>query len=443
MFFSSPWLRVPQDPDGEVELDEWSSFLNSLQVKRPQAPQWLDSKLPDWLRLPSKKHFLFFFIPLATYGIGWWHGGKSQLPEVQGQQGDYYFHPPIPMNELANPPIPYSYNIAPNAKNYSAPVKMPATPLFIPFTKNHKMLEQTVLSYIAVGWPRSDIVVIDNTGTMDANAKGLLSPNNLFYLNYDLLRKRYGVSVLRTPTLLNFSQLQNFMISAAMSRGWAYFFWSHQDVIVVSREGNDPFKGFYDNILESLTRLKATMGPEAGEDRWVIAFYSYDWLTVVNVSPLALVGQWDVFIPYYATDCDWYHRAHMAGLKLLVEDVGLIFDMSASLTEPEKLLFGDGGDGIKPNSTKFQELIVALEAKGRVGTGPDPPDYSDRFFWQTEIMGGWGEPWTYNPDGLTRAYKAMGSAGRIIFSAKWGLPEASCELFREKIKAQREAWSFP
>ncbi|KAF3120160.1 hypothetical protein TWF594_003951 [Orbilia oligospora] len=326
MFFSSPWLRVPQDPDGEVELDEWSSFLNSLQVKRPQAPQWLDSKLPDWLRLPSKKHFLFFFIPLATYGIGWWHGGKSQLPEVQGQQGDYYFHPPIPMNELANPPIPYSYNIAPNAKNYSAPVKMPATPLFIPFTKNHKMLEQTVLSYIAVGWPRSDIVVIDNT---------------------------------------------------------------------------------------------------------------------VNVSPLALVGQWDVFIPYYATDCDWYHRAHMAGLKLLVEDVGLIFDMSASLTEPEKLLFGDGGDGIKPNSTKFQELIVALEAKGRVGTGPDPPDYSDRFFWQTEIMGGWGEPWTYNPDGLTRAYKAMGSAGRIIFSAKWGLPEASCELFREKIKAQREAWSFP
>ncbi|KAF3161981.1 hypothetical protein TWF751_011121 [Orbilia oligospora] len=373
MFFSSPWLRVPQDPDGEVELDEWSSFLNSLQVKRPQA-QWLDSRLPDWLRLPSKKHFLFFFIPLATYGIGWWHGGKSQLPEVQGQQGDYYFHPPIPMNELANPPIPYSYNIAPNAKNYSAPVKMPATPLFIPFTKNHKMLEQTVLSYIAVGWPRSDIVVIDNT---------------------------------------------------------------------VSREGNDPFKGFYDNILESLTRLKATMGPEAGEDRWVIAFYSYDWLTVVNVSPLALVGQWDVFIPYYATDCDWYHRAHMAGLKLLVEDVGLIFDMSASLTGPEKLLFGDGGDGIKPNSTKFQELIVALEAKGRVGTGPDPPDYPDRFFWQTEIMGGWGEPWTYNPDGLTRAYKAMGSAGRIIFSAKWGLPEASCELFREKIKAQREAWSFP
>lgn len=105
------------------------------------------------------------------------------------------------------------------------------------------------------------------------------------------------------------------MISTAMSTGWAYDFLGHQDVIVMGREEQTPFRGFYDAVLEILSRLKETMGPEAGDDMWVVAYYSYDWLTLINVDAMVIVGAWDIFIPYYASDCDSYERMYTSGLK--------------------------------------------------------------------------------------------------------------------------------
>jgi hypothetical protein len=32
------------------------------------------------------------------------------------------------------------------------------------------MLQQTVLSYIAGGWPQGDSIIVDNSGTLDANS---------------------------------------------------------------------------------------------------------------------------------------------------------------------------------------------------------------------------------------------------------------------------------
>lgn len=93
------------------------------------------------------------------------------------------------------------------------------TPLFIAFTRNNHMLVQTVLSYISAGWAPTDIIVVDNSGTMDANPKGMLSTANPFYLDVELLLSRYGVSVLQTPTLLTFAQLQNFFLRTAMATG--------------------------------------------------------------------------------------------------------------------------------------------------------------------------------------------------------------------------------
>ena len=65
--------------------------------------------------------------------------------------------------------------------NLPAPVsERPRTPVFIAFTRNSAMLQQTLLSYIAAGWPREDIIVVDNSGTMDANPQSHLSPSNPF-----------------------------------------------------------------------------------------------------------------------------------------------------------------------------------------------------------------------------------------------------------------------
>ena len=43
------------------------------------------------------------------------------------------------------------------------------TPLLIGFTRNWYLLEQAVVSYLAAGWPSSELIVIDNSGVMDSN----------------------------------------------------------------------------------------------------------------------------------------------------------------------------------------------------------------------------------------------------------------------------------
>ena len=60
----------------------------------------------------------------------------------------------------------------------------PPTPLLIGFTRNWPILQQAAVSYLAAGWPARDIYVVDNTGVMDSNERGLLSMQNPSYLNH-------------------------------------------------------------------------------------------------------------------------------------------------------------------------------------------------------------------------------------------------------------------
>ena len=185
------------------------------------------------------------------------------------------------------------------------------TPLLIPFTRNNDMLVQTVLSYVAAGWPREDIIIIDNSGTMDANPLQQLSLTNPFYLDYENLRTRYGVSIIQTPTLLTFSQLQNFLLRLALAHNWRFYFWSHMDVAVLSDESATPFSSFHQRVLSILAELHissldAATAPE--HDTWALKYFTYDWLTLINVGPWRNIGAWDNFIPYYASDCDAYSR---------------------------------------------------------------------------------------------------------------------------------------
>jgi len=126
------------------------------------------------------------------------------------------------------PPVP-SFNAPPS------PHVPENTPLLIGFTRNWRVLQQVVVSYITSGWPAEDIYVVENTGVMDANARGLLSLQNPFFLNHTRL-EMLGVNVLVTPTLFTFAQLQNYYLWTATEKGWATYFWSHMDVVAVSLE---------------------------------------------------------------------------------------------------------------------------------------------------------------------------------------------------------------
>jgi hypothetical protein len=416
-----------------------------------------------------------------------------------GESPVFGYYPPIGNNFL---PKVAPYNVAPKYR--------PRTPLLIPFTRNHTMMRQTVLSYIAGGWPRSDILIVDNSGTMDANPKGQLTPANPFYLDYELFRRRYGVSLITTPTLLNFAQLQNFMLRVAVGRDWPYYFWSHMDVAVLGGEEFKPYKSFYHRILDVLDASNVDqwvttepkkgliMGGDVGsaapsadrkgiftgefdrsahpeakyqakakrgllKPRWGVKFFSYDYLSLVNVEAWRATGQWDVYIPYYNTDCDFYQRMAFAGYRVEEAQAGHIFDVAEAIEDPEERFFpgpshrsrtrwGMSSEGEEPedgkiNSGRYKWLKAELEEMVQRKT----TNKGGRNTWQTGGMEDRKpsrskdgkprrqpqEPWTYDPRGFQAAWWAMADAGRVMYVKKWATLD--CDLRGAK-KSLDDLW---
>ncbi|KAF3269967.1 hypothetical protein TWF217_008313 [Orbilia oligospora] len=347
---------------------------------------------------------------------------KPISPEQSGTKWgkDLYFYPPL--DEERYPAVP-SYNILSETSDILASARnmtsqSPVTPLFVPFTRNFVMLRQTILSYIAAGWPRDQIYIIDNSGTMDANYNGLLSVTNPFYLNYKLFRGRYGVNIVRTPTLLNFAQLQNYMLATAINQNWTHFYWTHQDVVVLSDELSTPYHSLYERVLTSLVSLIPTMNSKStlqGGSRWSIVWYDFDWLTLVNVgvasSPKNGVGSWDTFVPYYATDCDYYERLRLSGYPILERKVGDIFDLSKPVPNAESAFFRKARNNTEEDSGRLCGSSQYTELKNKLKLMMKEKGASGRNTWQDAQKGGKGEPWTYDPSGFQTAWWDMAAAG--------------------------------
>lgn len=250
------------------------------------------------------------------------------------------------------PPIP-SWNSPPSSH---VPEK---TPLFIGFTRNWRVLQQVVVSYITAGWPPEDIYVVENTGVMDSNVRELLSLQNPFFLNHTRL-EMLGVNVLITPTLFTFAQLQNFYLYTSIQRKWEHYFWSHMDIIVTSFEdrlsekgvgpegGPDPqteahkYRSLYENCLHA---LRQTFSPPEGSPKWAMRFFSYDRLALVNVQSFVEVGGWDTMIPFYTTDCDMHFRLESAGYSIENAPAGMVYDVASSLDDLLVLYRKQVGEG--------------------------------------------------------------------------------------------------
>ncbi|KAK3401464.1 hypothetical protein B0T20DRAFT_401824 [Sordaria brevicollis] len=248
------------------------------------------------------------------------------------------------------PPIP-SWNVP--AKDLYTQYNLPTPPpLLIGFTRSWPMLQQAVVSYITAGWPASQIYIVENTGTQQANARGQLSLQNPFYMNHTVLKDILGVNIIQTPTLLSFAQLQNFYLAQSYERQWPYYFWSHMDVLAFSYEdGHESSKAKYNEEgYKSLYALALRALKEARENdpRWGIRFFSYDHLALVNPEAYEDVGGWDTMIPYYVTDCDMHARLTMRKWSLKDARAGAIFDVSSTLDDLSVLY---RVDGIKPSFT--------------------------------------------------------------------------------------------
>ncbi len=342
-----------------------------------------------------------------------------------------------------------------------------------------RLLLQAVVSYITAGWPASAIVVVENTGVQGANAAGRLSLQNPFYLNHTTLA-RLGVTVLETPALLSFAQLQNFFLAQARQAAQPFYFYSHQDVLVFSFEdgadatrrpgdrdwefydaadeadtmrpppaGAPGYRTLYENCLRELNRSVEH------DPRWAFRWFQYDHLALVNRAAVEAIGGWDSMIPYYMCDCDINARLVLDGWSMKHRRVGIVNDVASTLVDLAALYrdpavvpnFTDPNPFEPPPPTPTPTPAAPTPAADRLRRADAPPDPAEYFralvrignamgehkygrrgrnTWQASQRGGFGEPYFYDPAGFATAFDVLTEAGREVYRRKWG--HRDCDL---------------
>ncbi|KAK3293569.1 uncharacterized protein B0H64DRAFT_216363 [Chaetomium fimeti] len=432
----------------------------SLFSIRQRSPAYSESPTqePNHNQLPP---------PISDWDISGWEPPVAVYREKVYKPAAAPVYPAIdPFPVLSKNPRPTrDVLVAPSINRPPQEHYPEQTPLFVGFTRNWPQLLQCVVSYIAAGWPAEDIYVVENTGVMYANRDGKLTLQNPFYLNHTQLAM-LGVGVIVTPTLLTFSQLQNFYLWTALERQYPYFFWSHQDLLVFSLEPNITATGetnnLYTNAVTTLRHLTSgpahhnttnNNNPRTTQPSWAHHFFAYDHLTLVNRDAVLSLGGWDTHIPFYASDCDAYLRARWAGLAQTQSTIGLVLDVGEVMADLGALLRLEGsvarlagdeeeeegeGEGEElggPGYVERWEELVALgewmqREKYAQGNGM-------RNTWQVRQRGGQGEPFYRDADGFERGVRMMIETGREVFAEKWG--HRGCDV--EKTGAVGEdAW---
>jgi hypothetical protein len=362
------------------------------------------------------------------------------------------------------------------------------TPLFIGFTRNWRLIQQTVISYITAGWPPEDIYVFENTGTMKSNELGLLSLQNPFFLNHTRL-EMYGVNIIVTPTLFTFSQLQNFFLWTAIDKNFTTYFWGHMDVVVLSFEDHyvansvsdheESYEGFQSIYRLAVDALRKTTSSEPDPNAsdptkpWAARFFAYDRLALVNRAAFESIGGWDTAIPYYYTDCDMHDRLKMYGYEYNEMDVviGNVSDVANSLDDllvlyrkkdtVEASFTVEGkmeGEKQKTDTEEKRKDRASLENRlskqssrqwvsdvlgsvsykkllnvtGEMVKHKNEKGGGGRNTWQSRQTGGKGEPYYRDPEGFEKSIQMTTEAGRQIYAEKWGHHDCGLMQFGRK-----------
>ncbi|KAL9124950.1 MAG: hypothetical protein Q9217_005783 [Psora testacea] len=401
--------------------------------------------------------------------------GLFSLPSPPPEKPTIKQHPIYkPPNPPPPPPLPEYFPLAASA---SSPADLPPIPswnrlpdphvpektrLYIGFTRYWPLLQQVVVSYITAGWPPKDIYVVENTGTFDANKRGLLTSSNPFYLDYHRLTKVFGVNVITMPSLQTFAQLQNFYLSEAVNNNLSYYFWGHMDVVLTPHEDASPYRSLYQIAVDTIRESQSPdfqRDPVTGEQKmWAIRFFAYDWFALVNAEAFQKLGGWDSLVGYYGTDCDMHNRIAMNGMTMPIADAGDVFDVGSSLDDLQVLYrrrrkgtwkkrkvneYGlsrskasagsnaSTGAG-KPSSPEILEYLEETEEDERGGSGwkelteklesmaQEKREDPYRNSWQLKQRGGQGEPYYYDADGWEKALQMTIDTGVKINEEKWG-----------------------
>jgi len=122
-------------------------------------------------------------------------------------------------------------------------------------------------------------------------------------------------TVIRPPTRLSFSQMQNLMLRVASEHDVRELLFMHSD----------------GECEPSVVSTLLGRARSRSQDDWGVMFTHHDVLAAFNARALLKrVGFWDETFRWYRSDCDYYHRVRKAGL--LTIDTGLPVVHHASST---------------------------------------------------------------------------------------------------------------
>ena len=167
--------------------------------------------------------------------------------------------------------------------------------LGIPFVVGEALLRRAVDS-VAELWP-STLVVDNSDAGLDASA--------------------WPVEVVRPPVPLSFSQTMNLLSALGRDRSCKLVMLLHSDAA--------PAAGTPARLIAALDEAAAT-GP-----RWGIAFTNYDAFAAYSAAMIADVGPWDVTLPQYFADVDYYRRVRLAGWEILETGLPVLHEPSSTI----------------------------------------------------------------------------------------------------------------
>src|SRR5437660_263238 len=166
----------------------------------------------------------------------------------------------------------------------------------IPVVNRPDLLARALHSVPAL-WPRA--VIVDNT------ANGLESAD-------------WPVRVDRPSVPLSVAQTVNYLRKIILRDGLSTLLYMHNDA--------EAHAGTDERFLEFISDLYA-----AGR-RWGIVFTQYDTLVAFSAAMLRDVGEWDVVLPQYFADNDYYRRAKFAGFELVESGLAVKHNRGGSNT---------------------------------------------------------------------------------------------------------------
>lgn len=173
--------------------------------------------------------------------------------------------------------------------------------LFIPVANKFDFAHK---AYQSIKDLYSDVFIIDTSGKV----------NNEELNQYDFsgatILKDFGYSI-------PFNMVQNMARAMAISDGYDYYIFMHNDAELSDIRGINDFCDFIETL---------------DFEKWGTVFTNYDTLAAYNTKVMEKVGEWDMFLQQYYADNDMYRRIRLAGYETVNSDFTVLHHNDASNT---------------------------------------------------------------------------------------------------------------